>query len=105
MDANRAPEDAELADILDKMENPDATTLSRITAAATGEIMGWLADRRNRRTIPHRLEACGYVPVRNDTAESGLWYINGARQVIYGKKTLPIRDRIKAARDLATPRL
>jgi hypothetical protein len=37
VDANRAPEDAELADVLDNMGNPDATTLIRIIAAATGE--------------------------------------------------------------------
>ena len=30
VDANRAPEDAELADILDKLGMPDATTLTRI---------------------------------------------------------------------------
>jgi Family of unknown function (DUF5906) len=104
VDANRAPEDAELADVLDNMENPDATTLIRIIAAATGEIMAWLADRKNRRAIPYRLEKCGYVPVRNDTAESGLWVINGTRQVIYGRKTLSNRERFKAARNLVSPR-
>jgi hypothetical protein len=102
VDANRAPEDAELADVLDEMGNPNVTTLNRITAAATGGIVTWLNDRKNRRAIPHRLEKCGYVPVRNDTAESGLWVINGSRQVIYGKKLLSIRDRIKAARNLAS---
>jgi hypothetical protein len=106
VDANRAPEDAELADILDGMGNPDATTLSRIVTTAVGaEIETWLRDRKNRRSIPHRLEKCGYVPVRNDTAESGLWIVNGTRQVIYGKKTVPISDRLKAARDIVSPRL
>ena len=100
VDANRAPEDAELADLLDEMGNPDATTLSRITAAATGEIMGWLADRKNRRVIPHRLEKCGYVPVRNGDAKDGLWKIRGARQVIYGKSAISISDRSRAARKL-----
>ena len=106
VDANRAPEDAELADVLDKMRNPDATTLSRIIIAAMGvEIETWLRDRKNRRAIPHRLEKCGYVPVRNDAAESGLWVISGVRQVIYGRKTLSIRDRVRAASDLVSPRL
>jgi Family of unknown function (DUF5906) len=60
VDANRAPEDAELADVLDAMRNPDATTLSKITFAAGGkEIETWLKDRKNRRAIPHRLETCG----------------------------------------------
>jgi Family of unknown function (DUF5906) len=101
VDASQAPEDAELADVLDRMGNPDATTLIRITAEAMGEIELWLKDRKNRRVIPHRLEKCGYVPVRNDTAKSGLWIINGARQAIYAKSSLSIRDRLRAARQLA----
>ena len=68
VDANRAPEDAELADVLDELGNPDATTLVRITnAGARGDFADWLEDRKNRRVIPHRLERCGYVPVRNDS--------------------------------------
>ena len=50
--------------------------------------------------IPYRMEQCGYVPIRNDAAKSGLWKINGTRQVIYAKDTLPIRDRLAAARRL-----
>ena len=102
MDASRAPEDAELADVLDQMGNPDATTIARITAEATGEFLGWITDRKNRRIIPHRLERCGYVPVRNDAAIDGLWKIHGKRQAVYAKNSLSIRDRIKAARELAS---
>ena len=101
VDANRAPEDAELADVLDRMENPEATTLIRITNEATGDFETWIKDRRNRRLIPHRLEKCGYVPVRNDGAKDGLWRINDARQVIYAQTTLSIRDRLRAAQKLA----
>jgi hypothetical protein len=60
----------------------------------------WIKDRKSRRAILHRLETCGYVPVRNDTAKDGLWKIRERRQVIYAKAELPPRDRIKAARDL-----
>jgi Family of unknown function (DUF5906) len=106
VDSNRAPEEAELADALDKLGNPDATTLIMITNVATGDFDEWIRDRKNRRAIPHRLEKCGYVPVRNDTAESGLWVINGTRQVVYAKVALSIRDRLRAARALtgASPR-
>jgi hypothetical protein len=97
VDAHRAPEDAELADVLDRMGNPDATTLNRIESVANGEFKIWIMDRKNRRIIPHRLEKCGYVHVRNDGAKDGLWKINGARQVIYAKSTLSIRDRHTAA--------
>jgi hypothetical protein len=52
VDASRAPEDAELADLLDRMKNPDATTLNRIlNAACGGEIEAWLRDRKNRRSL------------------------------------------------------
>src|SRR5262249_51168408 len=73
VDASRAPEDAELADVLEEMGNPDATTLIRIRGSATGDFEEWLKDRKNRRVIPHRLERCDYVPVRNDAAKDGLW--------------------------------
>jgi hypothetical protein len=105
VDANRAPEDAELADVLDEMGSPDATTLFGITCAATGrEIETWLKERKNRRAIPHRLEKCGYVPVRNDSAKDGFWKIGAARQVIYGKRTLSISARFQAAAKLTNER-
>jgi hypothetical protein len=101
VDASRAPEDAELADALDRMKRPDATTIIRITNESTGEFQEWMKDRRNRRAIPHRLEKCGYVPVRNDAAKDGLWVINGNRQVIYAKSELSSSERSKAASALA----
>jgi hypothetical protein len=100
VDANRAVEDAELADVLDQLGNPDATTLVRVQNAATGDFEDWIRDRRNRRQLPYRFEQVGYVPVRNDTAVSGLWVINGTRQVIYAKAVLSLRDRLMAARKL-----
>jgi hypothetical protein len=104
VDANRAPEDAELADVLDEMGNPDATTLIRITDKAAGDIQQWLRDRKNRRAIPHRLEKCGFVPVRNGDAKDGFWKIRGARQVVYGKSAISISDRSRAARKLTEDR-
>jgi Family of unknown function (DUF5906) len=104
VDANRAPEDAELADVLDQMKNPDAVTLIDITNHATGNFEGWIKDRKNRRAIPHRLEKCGYVPVRNDAAKDRLWVINGSRQAVYARSELPASDRFKAASDLARQR-
>lgn len=100
VDANRAPELSELADVLDKMENPAATTLAAILGTANGDIYEWLDDRKNRRAIPHRMEKCGYAPLRNDVADDGLWKVNGARQVIYTRSDLPLPDRFKAARIL-----
>jgi|HubBroStandDraft_2_1064218.scaffolds.fasta_scaffold3619473_1 hypothetical protein len=45
---------------------------------------------------PYRLEQCGYVPVRNTSAEDGLFKVKGRRQVVYAKASLSIGDRLKA---------
>lgn len=108
--SNRAPEDAELADALDGITWPDATTISHISGSLTcaNSFAEYLRDRKNSRKIPHRLEAAGYVAVRNDAAKDGLWKVGGKRQVIYAKKDMSTRDRIVAAdrlvsRSLAAP--
>jgi hypothetical protein len=97
VNVNRAPEDAELADVLDKLKNPDTVTLADLIGAATGEIAEWLLDRRHRRALPHRLERCDYVSVRNRNAKDGLWKMQGARQVIYAKAELSPQQREAAA--------
>lgn len=97
VDAGRAPEDAELADVLEKMQWPDVFTLTVLTERAPDDFRAWLTDRRNRRNIPHRVDAAGYVAVRNDGAKDGLWKVDGKRQVIYAKRELPIRDRLAGA--------
>lgn len=96
VDAHRASEDAELADVLDTIGNPDAITLGDLIDRAPATLAEWLRDRKVRRQIPHRLEAAGYVPVRNPTAKDGLWKPEGRRQVIYANTTLPLRDRLTA---------
>lgn len=99
--ANRSQEDAELADAIDRLGNPSAVTIDRISGVADDELVGWLRDRKSRRQIPHRLENCGYVPVRNDDAKDGLWKLRGRRQAVYAKRSLALRDRLRAAKDLA----
>jgi hypothetical protein len=97
VDASRAPEDAELADVIDRLREPEVLTISNLLGQASTEFAGWLQDRKNSRRIPHRLEACGYVAVRNEAAKDGLWKIHGKRQAIYGKASMTQRDRINAA--------
>jgi hypothetical protein len=107
VDSNRAPEEAEVADILDLMDKPNAFTIAMLLStaeqqsASDGGFTDWLKDRKNRRTIPHRLESCGYVPVRNPTAKDGMWKIRNKRQVVYAQKSLFLRDQIAAARELS----
>ena len=68
---------------------PEAITIDMITRAVEGtETAAWIIDRRNRRIIPHRLEKCGYEPVRNDLAQDGLWKIGGKRQAVYAHNSL-----------------
>jgi hypothetical protein len=100
VDANRAPEDAELSDTFDHMSWPDATTLDAIALLADGETALWLRDRKNRRSIPHRLDKVGYVSVHNPDAQNGLWRVGGKRQAVYARKTLSVRDQVVAARRL-----
>ena len=103
VDSNRAPEEGELKDVIEELKDPDALTLVKILTVSTGPLDDFLRDRRNRRAIPHRLEQCGYVPVRNPSATDGLWKVAAAiggsktRQVIYAKASLSPRDRIAAA--------
>jgi len=100
-DASRAPEDAEIADVLDKLGNPAAVTLAQIRNEALPGLDEWLADRKNRRAIPHRLYCCGYVPVRNPDRQDGLWRLQNIRQAIYAKATLTPVQRLQAARATA----
>ena len=105
--ANRAPEDSELADVLDELEQPDVLTLDQVAnraALVQSAFAEWLRDRRNRRSIPHRFEDCGYVVVSNPNDSEGRWKISGIRHTIYGKATLTIRDRLDAAFRLAGAR-
>ncbi|MBK9667350.1 MAG: hypothetical protein IPO61_16705 [Gammaproteobacteria bacterium] len=105
VNAARPSEEAELCDLLEEMQTPAAFTMGGLADAARrsgrGEIAEWLTDRKNRRVIPHRLEDVGYEPIRNDLAKDGLWKIDGKRQVVYARRELPLRDRMKAAQRLA----
>jgi hypothetical protein len=115
VNANRAPEEGELADILDAIGNPDAVTIEQLTDVTNdndvysnlghgygryrdhNSFHDWISDRKNRRAIPHKLEQCGYVPVRNPDATDGLWVIVGKRQAIYAKAELNIKQQNAAA--------
>ena len=102
VDANRSSEEAELSDAIEQLGYPDALTLVQLQGATSGTpLWEWLSDRKNRRTIPHRLEQCGYAPVRNQSANDGLWKISGKRQAIYAKSQLPLRAQLEAARRVA----
>jgi len=99
VDAPRAPEDAELADALDRAGNPTVTTLAEVAANSSQGFSEFLQDRKNSRKIPHRFEACGYAPVRNGDAKDGLWKIGGRRQVVYARVELAPKEQHVAVQD------
>ena len=82
VNAARSPEDAELADALDELKQPDVCSVSSILACSAGAALEWLLDRRYRRSLPHRMERCGYIACRNPETEDGTWRINGRRQTL-----------------------
>jgi hypothetical protein len=107
VDSNRAPEEAELADVIDTLGNPKAVTIDQVIKAAGGTYNGdrtslayWLTERKNRRAIPHRFEQVGYKPVRNEARETGLWVISGKRQVVYARQDIAPREQFKAVTEL-----
>jgi hypothetical protein len=102
VDANVAPEESELADIIDDLGKPKVLTIARLGRAhsITEDLTEWLNDRKNRRLIPGRLEKVGYHPVRNDAAEDGLWKIAYKRQAVYGRVGLSQQELIAAIREL-----
>jgi hypothetical protein len=100
VDAGNQPEDGELADVLDALKRPDRVTLAEIRHAASSEFDEWLSDRRNRRVIPHRMEKCGYVRLRNDEVDDGLWKIKDKRQVVYVRANLSATDRGRIIEEL-----
>ena len=102
VDANRAGEDAEMADALDELGRPVVTTLDQVARHTTdNDFSDWLRERKNRRQIPHRFDQCGYSPVRNDAATDGQWKIGSRRHTVYGRRDIDRRTLIEHARLLA----
>jgi hypothetical protein len=104
VDANRSPQDAELADVLDTLNKPSAITLDVLTGKAGPAFRDWLQDHRNRRLIPHRLESAGYVRFRNSASTDGLWKLKGRRQAVYALDSLTSYDRLAAVNELCRQR-
>jgi hypothetical protein len=103
---NQAPEDSEMADLIDHLGNPNALTLGDIIKTAVDNcdhnFAAWLSDRKNRRAIPHRMDKVGYVSVRNEADKrDGQWKIHGKRQTVYAKSELSFHERCRAASRLA----
>lgn len=103
--AGEAPESGELRDVIDALYAPLALTLNMLIDKAHYMVLHGLADelkdRKGRRSIPHKLERVGYVPVRNPDADSGMFVVSGRRQAVYAKKRMALSAQIKAAKLLS----
>lgn len=104
--ANRSPEEAEIAGILESLDAPIALIVDDLIACCLDgsdqslvSLGEWLKDRRNARVVPNRLESLGYVSVRNSQDARGYWKINGKKEKIYVRQDLTVDDRLSAARD------
>ena len=98
--ANQAPEDADLADALEDLGQPEICCLMSIVTSPRGATLEWLLDKRQARSFPHRLGRCGYVFCRNpDETDRGRWRVNGRRQTLYVKANLAPEQRLRAARE------
>lgn len=100
--SNEAPESGELRDVIDELQKPEAVTVAHLVTAANSlklfDFADELKDRRTRRSMPHKLERVGYVPVRNPDSDDGLFRVGGKRQTVYASKKLSLADQIAAAR-------
>ncbi len=100
VDANRAPEDAEMKDALEKLGNPKAVTKNMITRISDPDFEYWLKDRKNRRQVPYRFEAVGYTRYRNPDSKDGLLKIKGKREAVYVLADIPESEHKKVVDDL-----
>ncbi len=106
VEANLPTEDADFSKAIDLLSDdsikPEALCVPMIRKAASPSFVNWLDERKNWRAIPHRLESCGYTPVRNPRFKYNRWqYRNheGHRkeEAIYSLKILSPRKRESAA--------
>jgi hypothetical protein len=100
---SRAPEDAELADAIEKLHDPDVITIEQVKSRAEISLLDYFRDKKNSRNVSKRFEACGYVAVDNTDAKDRLWRIGGKRQVVYAKASLSEREQMIAARRIGLP--
>ena len=98
--AGLSQDDADMADLLDTLGQPDVITLDKLKTLATGDFGIWIRDPKNRRSIPHRMEQCGYVRVHKPGTDNGLWKVDNKRQAVYAKKEMVLRDQLAAVNKL-----
>jgi hypothetical protein len=100
VNANRAPENDDFADALDQMGEPEVVTINQLANHASEELSAWMKEHKNRRSVPRRMNDCGYVQVTNPDRSDGRWRVSGVPQTVYAKREVGERDRVMAVRRL-----
>jgi hypothetical protein len=102
VNANRATEEAELDEVLDRMGRPAAVTLDQVLAqqGLPFELGDWLRNRKNLRVVPKHFRESGYVSADNPDSKQRLWTIGGRKQAVYARDDLSPKERWSAARRL-----
>jgi hypothetical protein len=109
--SNSDPEALDLAEAIEKLRGdpevltgPEVLTIEALRQigrdGVNGDLVDWLSDRKNRRSIPHKMDRCQYTPVRNPDHKDGQWKIGGKYHSVYALKSLGINAQLTAARDL-----
>ncbi|MGF6738364.1 primase-helicase family protein [Paraburkholderia atlantica] len=96
--------DADIAEVLEMIGNPEAISLEIIRDRAQREgfddLHAKLSDPTKGRSVPHLMERAGYLPA-DSGAKDGKFVINGRRRVIYALRSLSEGARADAAQRLA----
>lgn len=113
--ASQSTEDDLLNDLLDEFnspmnkDRPVVVTIAQLAAVANDESTGGryddlfdlLTDKRQRKSLGHRLAKCGYPGLNNEAnATDGRWFVAGHRVPIYGNREVPLKERLDAAAEL-----
>jgi hypothetical protein len=104
VNAERPPEDLEMADAIEALQRPDALTVDdlRVEAAIANQnsLLEWLNDRKYLRHVPARLERLGYVQVLNNDRKDKLFTVGGRRQIAFARAELTPGQRVAAVQAL-----
>lgn len=104
VNANVAPEDNDLAALVEVLSRPVVIHVQMLVDAASNrrmqDVVANLTDRAQKRRIPHWLERVGYTLVPNPDSKDGVWKSGGKRLTLYGHRDYSVGERISHARDL-----
>jgi hypothetical protein len=101
--ASETPEEREMMAVFEAMKNPKVVVIEDLAEAAMTvepELGDWLVDRKNSRSIPHRLLRAGYGLIPNpDAKDKKTWRVKNREMNIYGQMSGTPKERLQWAKD------